>query len=228
MASKNWQEQFDLETNETKQQMLSYLLANLDKTVSVRITLEALEELKKSDYKLCFAKKVGDFEYNVVWQSYTNYLHNNYFSWKPMYQLFGSNKFEGNLVVHAMTNFVRIGLGQTSVLSRSGILSDPITSGPDTSITMQNNYGSIHPGISQFSESNMGGASTSTPIYVAERPVFKGEVQLTPVEKVLIWFEQNIETGTMFSTARSLEIEVDLTYDNSKALEYTGDKWVFI
>jgi hypothetical protein len=83
---------------------------------------------------LCFAKKVGDNAYNVVWQAYGKYLSSNSFSWTPQYQLFGSNTFESNLTVITSTNIVNIGLGETSTLNSAGLLSNPpISGGPSTS-----------------------------------------------------------------------------------------------
>ena len=83
-------------------------------------------------------------------------------------------------------------------MDTSGLLDAASTGGPSTSINLLNNYGPIHPGINQLSQSSMG-VSMSTPIYVAQEEVVLGDVYLTPVEKVLMWFEQNIETSTMFS-----------------------------
>src|SRR5262249_28556925 len=111
------------------------------KTVSIEIDLDDLKSLKVSNYKLCFAKKVGTEAYNVVWQSYVNYLAFNDFSWTPAYQLFGSNTFTDNVTVKVSTNKVDIGLGEQSTLDVSGILSPASTGGKPTAITMLNDYG---------------------------------------------------------------------------------------
>jgi hypothetical protein len=71
----------------------------------------------------------------------------------------------------------------------------------------------------------MGGAAVSTAIYVAQNQVVLGDTVLTPVEKVLVWFEQNIETSTMFSSSRSLEIEIDLTFSDSATRLYSNGRW---
>ncbi|CAG9219578.1 hypothetical protein [Burkholderia vietnamiensis] len=52
-----------------------------------------------------------------------------------------------------------------------------------------------------------------------------GEASFTPIEKVLVWFEQNIETSTIFSRARSRSIEIDLTNTNSTGRVYEGGQW---
>jgi len=200
-------------------------LADVQKQVQIEIALPDLENLKNAGYKLCFAKKVGTEDFNVVWQSYDAYLFSNNFSWTPMYQLFGSNTFQGDVTVRVSTNVRDIGLGETSVLSPSGILQPPSTGGPETAITMNNEYGSIHPGVNQLS-TGIDGKQVSTPIYVAVNPVVMGPTQLTPVEKVLVWFEQNVETSTMFSTSRSNPVEIDLTATNSATRRYEDQVWV--
>ncbi len=202
-------------------------LSEVKKVVNIQIALEDLENLKRAKYKLCFAKKVGDNDYNVVWYSFLDYLPNNTFSWTPQYGLFGSNIFKDYIKVQVHTNIVTISLGETSILNSYGVLEDPTTGGPEFCFTMDNQYGSIHPGVNQLSI-GIDGQIMSTPIYVAEAPIVKGRVVLKPVEKVLVWFEQNIETSTMFSTARSNEVEIDLTFQNKAARKYENQRWITI
>ena len=202
-------------------------LASAMKTVNVQISEADLAALKGANYKLCFAKKIGDNTFNVVWQSYDQYLSTNMFQWTPQYQLFGSNSFNSGVQVRVSTNVQEIGLGQTSTLNSAGILESPVTGGPETSFTMNNEYGSIHPGVNQLSI-GITGEKISTPIYVAEDPIVMGTDQLTPVEKVLVWFEQNVETSTMFSNSKSKSIELDLTNTNEINCRYENQKWVIV
>ncbi|AFY43919.1 hypothetical protein [Nostoc sp. PCC 7107] len=196
------------------------------KTVDIQIAPDDLNTLKGSDYKLCFAKKVGDNDYNVVWQSFTAYLSNNSFLWTPQYQLFGSNIFQSNIEVKVSTNTIKIGLGEQSILSKAGLLQPPSTGGEPTGFTLKNEFGNIHPGVNQMSFNTITGKEVSTPIYVAQNPVVIGDTLLTPVEKVLVWFEQNIETSTMFSNSRSKSVEIDLTQDNSATRLYKNGSWI--
>ncbi len=194
------------------------------KLVTIEIGLDDLKNLKASNYKLCFAKKIGDEDYNVVWQAYTEYLSNNSFSWTPQYQLFGSNTFQADLTVRVSTNIVSMGLGETSILDSAGILGAPSTGGPATSLNLDNQYGSIHPGVNQLS-TGIDGRTVSTPIYVAVSPIVKGQTGLTPIEKVMVWFEQHVETSTMFSTSRSMAVEIDMTSTNSATRLYQDQVW---
>jgi len=203
---------------------LNTLLAASRKSVKIQISAADLTTLKNSKYKLCFAKKVGDSAYNVVWQAYGKFTSTSNFSWLPQYQLFGTNSFDSSVQVDVSTNLVSIGLGETSVLNSVGLLEAPRTGGDAHSITMKNNYDVIHPGINQLS-TGVNGAQVSTPIYVAQEPVVTGVVELKPIEKVLVWFEQDIETSTMFSSSRSDAIEIDLTDTNAATRLYSAGKW---
>lgn len=198
-------------------------LASVQKKVTIQISDDALGTLKENKYKLCFAKKVGDHDYNVVWQSFDKYLSTNEFSWTPQYQLFATNAFNEGVKVVISTTPMTIGLGQRSTLNAAGVLQSPVSGGPDTGFAMLNEYGGIHPGVNQLS-TGVDGVQTSSPIYVAPTKSLKGEVELKPVEKVLIWFQQNIETSTMFSEARSNSIEIDLTDANSATRRYDEEE----
>jgi hypothetical protein len=186
-----------------------------EKGVTIQIDPDDLKTLKASGYRLCFAKKVLN-TYNVVWQSYDRYLNNNSFEWTPKFQLFGSNVFKDKVLVTVSTNEVDIELSETATLDESGIL------GPAS--TMINNYGKIHPALNQLSD-GVDGDQISTPIYVAEKEIVAGIATLTPVEMVQVWFEQNIETSTMFSDARSMSVEIDLTNSANQTRLYKDGQW---
>lgn len=48
---------------------------------------------------------------------------------------------------------------------------------------------------------------------------------LTPIDTVMVWFQQNIATSTMFSSARSNSVEIDLTSTNTATRLYKGGQW---
>jgi hypothetical protein len=207
--------------------LLTSTLAAATKTVNISIADKDFVTLKNSGYKLCFAKKVGDNDFNVVWQSYDDYLSINTFTWTPQYQLFGTNNFQGGVKVRAQTKTVNIGLGEQALLDKSGLLGRATTGGPLTAFTLVNEYGPIHPGVSQLS-TGISGEQISTPIYVATAPVVTGNTTLTPVETILVWFEQNVETSTMFSDSRSKSIEIDMTDDTDASRHYEGGAWTTV
>lgn len=198
--------------------------AAAQKSVNILIDADDLGFLKDNKYMLCFAKKVGD-SFNVVWQAYDKFLANNNFSWVPQFQLFGSNVFMEQVKVQVSTNPITIGLGQKSTLSKVGLLSQASDGGPLISITMDNEFGPIHAGLNNLSI-GLDGNQVSTPIYVAPLGAALGDVVLTPKDAVLVWFQQYIETSTMFSSARSNSIEIDLTQTNTATRLYKGGEWI--
>ena len=198
-------------------------MTGTQKTVNIKIAPTDLTFLKDNKYKLCFAKKVND-TYDVVWQSYDEYLATNSFMWTPVFQLFGTNEFVGNVTVKASTTPVNIELGQQSTMNKDGILSPASTGGPSTAITLVNDYGPIHPGVNQMS-TGITGKQLTTPIYVAQDQIALGSDVLTPVEEVQVWFEQNIVTSTMFSDARSNAVTIDVTETNTQTRQYSGGRW---
>jgi hypothetical protein len=193
------------------------------KTVNIDIDPKDFKTLKDAGYKLCFAKMVNN-TFNVVWQSAEDYLESNTFQWTPAYELFATNTFKDNITVRVATNKVNIGLGEGSTLDKEGHLEPATTQGPSTAITLINQYRPIHPGLNQLS-TGIDGTQISTPIYVAPQPIVAGSDVLIPVDQVQVWFEQNIETSTMFSTARSNAVTIDLTNSDSGTRLYKDGAW---
>jgi hypothetical protein len=186
------------------------------KTVTIHIDPVKHGQMKDEGYKMCFAKKVGE-DFDVVWQSSTDYLATNTFRWVPAYQLFGSNNFLGGAAVSVQTEIVDIGLGETLTLNPEGdIIGPAITGGPADSVTLINNFGRIHPGLNSVSILNNGGRLT-TPIYVAKDAIETGTVHLTPVDIVRVWFAQDVATSTMISKDVSQSIDIDMTSTDTAA-----------
>jgi len=193
-----------------------------DKQVTIDIASGDLETLKNNGYQLCFAKKVND-TYNVVWRASSEYLGSNTFSWTPAYQLFGTNTFQAGVKVTAETNTQNISLGQQCVLDSAGELQPP-TSGPAGVLTLVNQYGPIHPGVNEVS-TGIDGRQMATSIYVSQEQIISGTDTLTPVEMVMVWFEQDISTGTMFSNAVSLSQEIDMTQQDKVTYSFQDFSW---
>ena len=206
---------------------------SVEKQVVVKIRQKDFKTLKTGHYRLCFAKKIAEYEYNVVWKSFSNYLLNNVFSWTPQYRLFGSNQFRDGKAVNVSTNVVTISLGQTAILSPIGILQKAVSGGSPAGFTMRNKYGSIHVGVSQAC-TRLDGTPGCSPMYVSTAAALKGDIALTPVDKVLIWFQQDVVSGTMFSAARTDSLlsgaktdalELDLTKNSSVTCLFSEQAW---
>lgn len=195
------------------------------KTLTIEISDADLTTLKKSNYKLCFAKKVNEGEYNVVWETYQYYSTYVDFCWEPSYQIFACKQFTEDMQVKVQTKTVSIGLNQTCRLDQNLLMHDAQDGGYPTALTLLNEFtGEIHPGVNQVS-TDENGVLKSKPIYVSPMPSILGTVKLTPVELVQVWFAQDIQTGTMFSHAVSNAYEADLTDTNTIHLKFENQRW---
>ncbi len=206
---------------------LQKALKATEKQVKIQISVEDLQKMKHNGYSLCFAKKVGDFDYDVIWKSMNKYLSNNTFTWQPIYQIFGTNIFEAGVKVEVSTNAQNIGLGEKTILDQTGVLSNPVTGGDKDAINVDNEYGNIHFAIAQVSV-NDSEAMETTPIYVSKESSIIGNSAFKPVEKILIWFQHNAQTGTMFAEMRNNAMEVDLTNRSSASIRYENGIWSII
>jgi hypothetical protein len=214
--------QASAQTNYSK--VLTSTLAATEKSVKIQIASSDLTQLKQNGYSLCFAKKVGNDSYNVIWQSYTGFLSNNTFKWSPQYQVFGSNLFQAGQEVDISTNLITIGTGQQAIIDQSGVIGPASTGGPENTITLVNQYGSIYPGLTQLS-TGIDGRMISTAVFLSPTQAIQGVTQMTPTDVLLVWFQQNVQTGTLFSGSRSNAVEIDLNNDSTATRLYTGSKW---
>ena len=193
------------------------------KTVNIQIDSGELENLRNGNYKLCFAKKVGN-TYDVVWLAYDQYLAGNNFSWTPIYQIFATNKFSAGVKVTVETNAVNIVPGEQASIDSAGFIGQASTGSSADSITFVNNYGPIRPGLNSLC-TGPDGRSVMTPIYVAPQPIGTGTATLTPVEMVRVWFEQDIVTSTMISDDGTNAVEIDMTARDVATYLYKGGNW---
>lgn len=202
---------------------MSDILETGSKMVKVKIEENTFETLKANGYSVCFAKRVGSANYNVVWRAAKEYLQNIEFSWKPLYSIFATNTFQSGVKVKVATEPKKISLGETVTLRDIGLFSGAETKGSKTAVNLINEYGNIHIGISQVASLN--GKEESTPIFVSENQIILGNDSFEPVEKVMVWFQCNIESSTMLADLRSNAIELDLTETNTMDVEYADGIW---
>jgi hypothetical protein len=206
-----------------------------EKTLNIDISTPDLSALKGAGYSLCLAKKVEGHEFNVAWHVYEQFLGHNRFTWTSEYELFASTNFVPGRVVTQEVAPVRIETGQQSRLDKVGILSSPEPGGAAAALTLRNDYGSIHPGINQWS-GGLDRKPTSAPIFLTAKPVLKGITELTPVELIMVWFEQNIQTGTMFDrlpptdkavrmVSKTVAIKIDFSSTNEQTVSYKDQNW---
>ncbi|MEH2482876.1 hypothetical protein V1282_006233 [Nitrobacteraceae bacterium AZCC 2146] len=195
------------------------------KSVIIQIANADLELLRRNRYSLCFAKQMSD-TFGVVWQCYPIYLSANEFSWTSSYQLFGAKTFSPGRSVAVDTNLVDIALGQQSTLDATGHLEPAVQGGPPDSITMVNNRGPIYPGLSGLS-AGLDGVQRMTPIFMVPIAIATGGVGvLTPTENLLVWFQQNIDAGTIFSQPAPGAVKIDLAGVDTATRRYQNGSWL--
>ncbi|THG97794.1 hypothetical protein EW026_g4290 [Hermanssonia centrifuga] len=171
--------------------------------------------LKNAGYRLCIAKRVNG-KYDVVWSGGA-FIASNSFAWDAEFQVFGALKFQGGLQVKSSTNPEDIKFGQSVKLDAYGVM-QPATGPSDKSgvFKVENNYGAMCIGVN----AKLGGAWS--PIYLSQTPFATGVISLTPIEKVLIWFDASSSTGTMLVDAVTNSIEVDFTGKTSQSVTYAS------
>lgn len=209
----------------------------MSKTLTIIIGNADLGVLRTSDYLLCIAKGMDGQQYDIVWQAFAEYLANNTFSWTPDYNLFIATSFKDGATLKPSSESDAIKIGQQTTLSNLGIFSPPITGNYPNALIMVNQYGNIYPGVIQ-SSTGIDGKTNRTPAYISQTPNVKGVIQFQPVEKLLVWFEQSVETSNMFSvppitdpssalisSAQSFAIEVDMTKTDTATIMYENSEW---
>jgi hypothetical protein len=196
---------------------------NIVKTLKVEIASADLAMLQEAGLKLNISKQVGNENFNVVWQSISNYGETNTYQWSPIFEVFGSNEFQVSVTVVSTTNLVNVSLGQEVTLDSIGDFGPAMEGGPVNSISIINDFGSIHLGLAQ-QLTDPTGVQAILPIFVTPFVIFLGMESLTPVEKVLVWFGDT-ETSTMFSDARPNSVLVDLTNIDEKTVSFSNGEW---
>jgi hypothetical protein len=205
------------------------------KLVQIKINQADYDQLKSTNYSICYARKVNG-DYTVVCQSTFNYLPSTRFSWLPAYQVFGTLFFNPGVEVVVETNPVEIDFGQRATLNSVGVLMPAEDVGSSGVITFRNNYGPIHPGLIATS-AGPDGVQQQLPVHVERDAADTGFIWLKPVDVVRIWFQQNIATGMMLSKDGTVPdggtviniatpaIEVDLTDADTASVQFQNGAW---
>jgi len=192
------------------------------KTLIVEITSDDLITLQGEGLKLNIAIKVNN-TFDVVWQSISNYESSNTYQWSQKFQVFASNEFQEDVTVEIQTNLVNVELGQEVILDSAGVLGPAMDGGTAGSINFINDFGPIHPGLSQ-QLTGPAGVQEILPVYISPNLIVPGMDELTPMDEVMVWFDVT-ETGTMFSGPRSNPFVADLTEINELTVLFSNGEW---
>lgn len=200
------------------------------KTLNIQIDQEDLVFLMNGTFNLNIAIKVNG-EFNVIWRSISasNLNGTTEFQWSPVFQIFGAEEIEESETqeVDIETNVVNIVLGQDVVFGENEILETPVTGNNPDAIGFINDSGEfINPALAQLLTLN-GSSQAITSIYYDDNPLLDGQSQtITPTQEVLVWFEQNVDTGDIIFTQPSgLSNTVDFTNVSSVTLNFSDMQW---
>jgi len=201
------------------------------KLIIIQISQEDLEILKNGKYMLCIAMKVEKQAYDVIWQAYQDYMINNQIMLYPRYAAFGSQYFRNNSKVFVSTNIEDIIQGEITTVEQSGYLTSAVSGGQEQAINFDNQYNGIHLGIDQYLN-DIFNKYICSPIFVSKNSFYPEQVHFIPEDKLLIWFEQGVTSGTMSSNilhctgggSMSELVEITLTQQDT-TVQYVKGKW---
>ncbi|KAJ4319548.1 hypothetical protein N0V84_006278 [Fusarium piperis] len=189
------------------------------KTLNVRVSPPLIRQLNEQGFKLCFATGVqssGRVNYNVIASTY-NVAPNISIQWEDSYAIAGT-------MVTAATSMVDINLGQTYTLPQD------FTNG-----TVNNDPSAPQDGFRFFNEAGSAAAiiykrinGQNAPIYIsAMAPLPPGTEDITPLSRVAVWFQRDVETSVMVSELHGASREMEMSWMTEANLEYTGSGvWV--
>lgn len=203
------------------------------KELIVQIAEDDLKVLRENNYLLCVAKKMEDYSYTVVWQAEKDFSQNNKMTWEDSYSMFAStSRTEGEVVFENILP-VQIAQGERVILTSYGTFNGKEQGETTDCLEMRNQYKGIYPGVSVESK-NFKGETLVTPFFLSPELSIPGVFKVKPVEQILVWFEQKIESGTvilleyknqMKYAARSNMIEVNLEKEDSVTLLFEDYAW---
>lgn len=174
-----------------------------EKSLVVHIADQDLNTLKNAGYALCFAKRSKDELYNMVWVADAQYGTCSELSWVPHFVFFLAAGFGDRKKVSITAQSDPLTLGQECTLLESGAFGSPRTGTIAGAVALAlQNRNPVYPGIGQYCAFN-GQEGTIRPIYVAKNPVVPGMDVIYPQDKILVWFEQDAQSGMMFEHSRS-------------------------
>lgn len=213
-----------------------------EKRLVVHIADQDLRVLKKAGYALCFAKHSKNEAYNMVWMADSQYGTCSQLSWEPRFAFFLAAEFADGKQVFITAQSNPIVLGQECTLLEFGGFGSPRTGTTTGAVALVlQNRNPVYPGLGQYCSLN-GREGAIRPVCVAKNPVVPGMDVVYPEDKILVWFEQNTQSGMMFELSRSQDIslhhatsscnrswstayEADLTVQDYVTLHYQNMIW---
>ncbi|KAJ4028927.1 hypothetical protein NW761_014255 [Fusarium oxysporum] len=189
----------------------------------IKVSEDKVKQFNQQGWKLCFATGVqagGKVNFNVVASTHA-IARNITIQWTNSYAIAASqDAFNNGVIFNASTDIADIQFGQSYTLpadwTNGNINSDPNAPKGGFRFINQTN------GAAAVVYKRINGKFA--PIYFsAAAPLPKGTEDLTPVEKVAVWFQANTETATMISEFVGEPKEVNMTGKTEALLDYNGN-----
>ncbi|KAG7094768.1 hypothetical protein E1B28_005584 [Marasmius oreades] len=185
--------------------------------LTIFISEDTFPALKKAGYRLCIAKEVNG-KHDVAFQTVKDIVYQNDFEFDERFLIFGTKKFEVGETAQPFTRKVLIASGREVTLDVDGafsVVSGPVV--PSKPFTVHNQYAyPLHFGVDAVVDN---GYNTA---FVHEMAVLSGEIFMAPKKKLLIWFDQGLETGMMFTHTVSNCMRLDFTETNDITISYAA------
>ncbi|KAG8817174.1 hypothetical protein FRC17_011337 [Serendipita sp. 399] len=201
-------------------------MANIN--LIVEVDRDQVEFLKQNGYKLSIAKTVANdtgSNISVIWSG-GDFFYSNEFQWSDDYQVFAAVSYTVGALVVARTEFQDIEFGQTCTMDKAGNM-NPAVGEPDQSgtFTVKNEWTNpASVGVS-CTLTVSGQVVANLPFYVSpDEVVVDGTINLTPIDKVAVWFQELNATGTMIDKITGPMWTVDFTGQNPKDVTISYNK----
>lgn len=205
------------------------------KTLVVEIAGNDLEILSSSHYMLCVAKVLTDENSLVIWQAEDQILAHNEMSWEENvnYSLFCSTNNANRKKVVMNVPDAEIALGEYLTLTETGNFDTQKKQGSwKDQLGLINQYNPIYPGICQQC-TDFKGVLSKDPIFLNPTLSLPGEFTIKPLEKIMVWFEQDVEKGMYLfhnfadsvQAGKTKVITVDMQAKDRVTLSYEKFDW---
>jgi hypothetical protein len=154
----------------------------------------------------------------VIWSG-TDFQVENEFQWKEEYIVYGSDPFVKDAQVLAQTNTQPIQFGQTCELGPDRVLKPATGTATTTGPFYFKNSSDeeVAVGVSCV----MNGSYSLILVTPVVLPV-GGTESLDPVERVTVWFQQEVSAATMIDSISGPSIDVRYDGVTSHVVSYTG------
>lgn len=192
-----------------------------ESTLQLNVEIQSpdfLTFINQHGFKLCIGQQIND-QYNVSWVVIGLLSPTTTIAWPRTFGIFSLDDYAVGAVIKDPENAVSIAPGQRIELTPEGQFGVP---GPQStaphSIIVDKLYAPTHLAL------GVALGAACQPMF-AQQQTGTGQVILTPAPKLSIWFQQDIEQGTIIGRPPVTAFETDLAGVSSATVTNTNGKW---